>query len=84
MSTLNFSKLRLNCERCQLCDPRYRDGRCIEDWKLTHQAIHDENELIGQRVNWLSLRRPSSAWPSAVMPSGSYLTRMPHLGISAR
>jgi hypothetical protein len=55
MSTLNFSKLRLDCERCQLCDPRYRDGRCIEDWKLTHQAIHDENELIGQRVNWLSL-----------------------------
>jgi hypothetical protein len=55
MSTQNSRNPWPDCERCQSCDPGYRDGRCIEDWKLTREAIHHENELINQRLNWLPL-----------------------------
>ncbi|MBV8555923.1 MAG: hypothetical protein JO116_10185 [Planctomycetaceae bacterium] len=41
------------CQLCQTCVPSYRDGRCVEDWKLTRRAIRDENMLIGQRMSWL-------------------------------
>ena len=50
------------CIQCKICGQDsqcamigYKDGRCIEDWRLTREAICDENNLIGQRVNWLPL-----------------------------
>lgn len=54
MSTPSIEDCRA-CQSCRICDPGYRDGRCIEDWKLTREAIRHENELINQRLNWLPL-----------------------------
>jgi hypothetical protein len=38
-----------DCRGVRICC----DGRCIDDWKMTRDAIQQENALINQRVNWL-------------------------------